>query len=85
MAMYKYHPVEAISLGKLPENDSQEVLIDVGAALEKIGVTRAKEFLIYTFVTTRDDSQQFQRGYYEMFTVFISCQCALVCVFFLSL
>ena len=68
MAMYKYHPVEAISLGKLPENDRQEVLIDVGAALEKIGVTRAKEFLIYTFVTTRDDSEQFQRGYYEMYT-----------------
>ena len=68
MAMYKYHPVEAISLGKLPENDTQEVFFDVGAALKKIGVTRAKEFLIYTFVTTRDDSEQFQRGYYEMYT-----------------
>ena len=68
MAMYAYHPVEAISLGKLPENDRQEVLLDVRAALESIGVTTAKEFLIYTFVTTRHDSEKFERGYYEMYT-----------------
>ena len=68
MAMYEYHPIEAKWLGKLPENDRQEVFFDVGAALEKIGVTSAKEFLIYTFVTTRHDSKQFQRGYYEMYT-----------------
>ena len=68
MAMYAYHPVAPISLGKLPENDTQEVLLDVRAALENIGVTTAKEFLIYTFVTTRYDSEKFERGYYEMYT-----------------
>ena len=55
-------------MGKLPENDRQEVLLDVRAALESIGVTTAKEFLIYTFVTTRHDSEKFERGYYEMYT-----------------
>ena len=66
--MYKYHPTE-LHLGQLPETDGEEVCFDVRAKLlAELGVTDAKEFLIYTFVTTRDDSQQFQRGYYVMST-----------------
>ena len=67
--MYKYHPTE-LHLGKLPETETKDgVSFDVRATLHKeLGVTDAKEFLIYTFVTTRNDSQQFQRGYYVMST-----------------
>ena len=65
--MYKYHPTE-LHLGKLPETDGEIVSLDVRAKLTELGVTNAKEFLIYTFVTTRDDSSKFQRGYYVMFT-----------------
>ena len=65
-----YHPVEGIFLGNLPEthDDKDGALFNVRTTLEEIGVKDAKEFLIYTFVTTRDDSEQFQRGYYEIFT-----------------
>ena len=65
--MYKYRPTE-LHLGKLPETDGEIVSLDVRAKLAELGVTNAKEFLIYTFVTTRDDSAKFQRGYYVMFT-----------------
>ena len=67
--MAQYIPLDAIWLGKLPENECQEPKkFDVKTKLEEVNVHHAREFFIYTFITTRDDSAKFQRGYYEMYT-----------------
>lgn len=67
MAMYT--PLDAIWVGKLPEKASDTSLkLDVKTKLEENGVYNAEEFFIYTFITTREDSESFQRGYYEIYT-----------------
>ena len=59
-----YVPVE-ISLGTLPEFGGEEKEYDLTGA----GVpAEAKAILVYTFVTVKGVSGDFQRGYYEIST-----------------
>ena len=58
--MAKYIPLDAISVGKLPEKASDmPIKLDVKTKLEENGVHNATEFFIYTFITTREDSEGF--------------------------
>jgi len=55
-----------ISLGSLPEYDDELKSYDL--QLDGKIPAEAKEVLLYTFVTTRGDRDDFHRGYYEIST-----------------
>lgn len=67
--MATYFPLDAIWVGKLPEKASDTAtMFDVKKKLAEKCIYNPKEIFIYTFITTRDDSDSFQRGYYEIYT-----------------
>ena len=67
--MAQYIPLDAIWLGKLPETENTNPIeFNVKRVLEEHGVNNATEFFIYLYITTRDDSERFRRGYFEIFT-----------------
>ncbi|KXJ23232.1 uncharacterized protein LOC110251054 [Exaiptasia diaphana] len=64
----EWTPIESPkSLGKLPEFNNKVACYNLNEALPS-GVN-AKEFLVYAFITSMGEGDEFQRGYYE-----ISCK-----------